>query len=133
MVAGRVGPPMQVTRLPDAEPEEMTGDVQRSTATKRPGLADTFEDVTVRSAEVTFRPGERTRWHTHDGIQVLYVTEGPGVVATRDEEREVAAGDLVLFPPGEEHWHGTGDDAEGPFSHLFVIAERTGTTTTVVE
>ena len=28
--------------------------------------------------------------------------------------------------------YGTGDDADGPFSHLFVITERTGTTTTPV-
>jgi quercetin dioxygenase-like cupin family protein len=82
---------------------------------------------------VTFRPGERTKFHTHEGIQVLYVTEGAGVVATREEERTVTEGDLILFGPGEEHWHGNTDDAESPFSHLFVIAERTGTTTTPVE
>ena len=124
---------MQVTSLPATDPETMHGPVQESTALKRAGLSAEFEGHTVRSAEVTFRPGERTKWHVHDGIQVLYVTGGEGVVATRDEERTVSEGDLVLFPPGEEHWHGTGDDADGPFSHLFVITETTGTTTTPVE
>lgn len=124
---------MEVTSLASTEPELMDGEVQASTALRRAGLAGEFEGHTVRAAEVTFRPGERTKMHTHDGIQVLYVTGGTGVVATREERRTVAEGDLVLFPPGEEHWHGTDDDAEEPFSHLYVIAERTGTTTTVVE
>ena len=124
---------MEVTNIPSTDPEEMTGEVQESTALRRVGLSAEFGDNTVRSAEVTFRPGERTRFHTHDGIQVLYVTEGTGVVATRDEERTVSEGDLILFPPGEEHWHGTSEDAETSFSHLYFIVERTGTTTTVVE
>ena len=124
---------MDVTSLPATEPEVLEGGVQRSTARRRPGVSSEFEGNTVRSAEVTFRPGERTRWHTHDGVQVLYVTAGEGVVATRDEERAVTEGDVVLFPPGEEHWHGNPDDADADFSHLYVITERAGTTTTVVE
>lgn len=124
---------MEVTSIPSTEPEEMESDVQRSTALLRKGLASEFKDNTVRSSEVTFRPGERTKFHTHEGIQVLYVTEGTGVVGTREEEQTVTEGDLILFPPGEEHWHGNRDDAESSFSHLFVIVERSGTTTTVAE
>lgn len=55
-----------------------------------------FDGNTVRSAEVTFRPDERTPFHTNAGVQVLYVIEGEGIVATRDEEREVSNGDLIL-------------------------------------
>lgn len=124
---------MQVTSIPSTEPEEMESDVQKSTAVLREGLASELGDNTVRSSEVTFRPGERTKFHTHEGIQILYVTEGTGVVGNREEEQTVSEGDLILFPPGEEHWHGNTDDAESPFSHLFVIVEKTGTTTTVVE
>lgn len=124
---------MEVTSIPSTEPEEMDSDVQESTALLREGLVSEFEDSTVRSSKVTFRPGERTKFHTHDGIQILYVTEGTGVVGNREEERTVTEGDLILFPPGEEHWHGNSDDAESSFSHLFFIVERTGTTTTVVE
>ncbi len=111
----------------------MDGEVQESAALLREGLASEFDDTTVRSSEVTFRPGERTKFHTHDGIQLLYVTEGTGVVGNREEERTVTEGDLILFPPGEEHWHGNRDDADSSFSHLFFIVERTGTTTTVAE
>lgn len=124
---------MDVTHIPSTEPEAMDSEVQESTALRRAGLAGEFMDTTVRAAEVTFRPGERTKFHTHDGIQVLYVTDGTGVVANREERRTVTEGDLILFAPGEEHWHGTDDDADSSFSHLYVITEATGTTTTVVE
>jgi len=124
---------MEVTDISSTEPEEMDSEVQCSTALLREGLACNFRDNTARSSEVTFRPGERTKFHTHEGIQLLYVTEGSGVVGNREEERVVSEGDLILFPPGEEHYHGSRDDAESSFSHLFFIVERTGTTTTVVE
>ena len=124
---------MDVTSIPSTDTVVMEGDVQESTALLREGLRGEFEDNTVRASEVTFRPGKRTKFHTHEGIQVLYVTEGTGVVATREEERTVSEGDLILFPPEEEHWHGNTDDAESPFSHLFFIVERTGSTTTPVE
>lgn len=124
---------MEVTNIPSTEPEEMDSDVQESTAHKRAGLASEFDGNTVRSAEVTFQPGERTRFHTHEGIQILYVTDGEGVVGTREEERTVTEGDLIMFPPGEEHWHGTSEDGDSSFSHLFFIVEEAGTTTTVVE
>lgn len=111
----------------------MDGPVQESTAVKKEGLRSEFAGNTVRSSEVTFRPGERTKFHTHEGIQILYVTDGEGIVATREEEQVVSVGDLILFPPGEEHWHGTAPDAESSFSHLFFIVETAGTTTTPVE
>lgn len=111
----------------------MDSDVQESTALLREGLAGEFNDSTVRSSEVTFRPGERTKFHTHEGIQILYVTEGTGVVGDREGERTVTEGDMILFPPGEEHWHGNRDDAESSFSHLFFIVERTGSSTSVAE
>ncbi|MFB6345399.1 MAG: cupin domain-containing protein [bacterium] len=86
----------------------------------------------MKAAEVTFRPGERTKFHTHGGVQILYVTAGNGIVATREEKREVSEGDLVLFPAGEEHWHGTTDDAESAFSHVYFIAEPTDSGLTVI-
>jgi quercetin dioxygenase-like cupin family protein len=124
---------MQVTNIPSTEPQEMDSEVQESTALWRKGVKSELDGKTVRSAEVTFRPGERTKFHTHEGIQILYVTGGTGVVATRSERRTVSEGDMIMFPPGEEHWHGTGTDAESPFSHVYFMVEEAGSTTTVVE
>ena len=63
-------------------------------------------------AAVHFAPGARSAWHSHDGGQTLYVTDGRGLVQVRGEEAvELHAGDVVYAPDGEEHWHGaTRDD-----------------------
>ena len=55
---------------------------------------------------VHFAPGARTAWHRHANGQTLHVTEGVGVVATRDEVIIMRPGDTVHTPPGEKHWHG---------------------------
>ena len=58
-------------------------------------------------ANVTFEPGARTAWHTHPLGQTLIVTSGCGLVQTwGGPARQIRPGDVVLFPPGEKHWHG---------------------------
>jgi quercetin dioxygenase-like cupin family protein len=62
-------------------------------------------------ALVRFTPGAHTNWHSHAVGQTLHVTEGVGLVGTRDGSTvRVHAGDTVICPPGEEHWHGATDD-----------------------
>jgi len=60
----------------------------------------------LRVNTVRFAPRARTAWHGHSLGQTLHVTEGIGVVATRDTVIIMRAGDTVHTPPGEEHWHG---------------------------
>ncbi len=58
-------------------------------------------------AAVHFHPRACTAWHTHDGGQTLYVTEGEGRVQSRGEPIfTIRAGDVVHTPSGEWHWHG---------------------------
>lgn len=61
----------------------------------------------VAGASVTFEPGARTAWHAHPLGQTLLVTFGCGW-AQRDggPVEEIHPGDVVLFAPGEKHWHG---------------------------
>ncbi|WP_254533883.1 cupin domain-containing protein [Natrinema gelatinilyticum] len=122
---------MNVTNA--AEKDEWDHPVQVTTALLSESVESEFDGNTVRSAEVTFRPGERTKFHTHAGVQILYITEGEGIVATRDEERKVSNGDLIAFPPGEEHWHGNKTDATSPFSHVYFLAEPGDGELTVLE
>jgi quercetin dioxygenase-like cupin family protein len=114
---------MDVTNLQSTDGEESDHPVQVGTPLLTAGVESAFDGVTVRSAEVTFRPGERTKFHAHAGVQILYVTEGSGMIGNREGEREVSEGDLVVFEPGEEHWHGTARDADSEFSHVFFLAE----------
>jgi len=60
---------------------------------------------------VHFTPGARTAWHSHEGGQTLFVTEGRGLVRARDEDIvELRPGDVHWTPDGQQHWHGgTGD------------------------
>jgi quercetin dioxygenase-like cupin family protein len=67
---------------------------------------------------VTFSPGARLHFHTHTYEQILYVTEGKGIVATKDAEHTVTAGAAIYIPPGEVHWHGATEDAS--FSHIAI-------------
>src|SRR5579859_6651005 len=67
---------------------------------------------------VTVSAGGATPPHSHIGGQVMVVTTGRGFVETGGERLEVAAGDIVIYPPGELHTHGA--ESDGPFSHLTV-------------
>jgi quercetin dioxygenase-like cupin family protein len=61
----------------------------------------------VSGALVTFEPGARTAWHTYPLGQRLIVTAGCGwVQCSGGPKREIRAGDVVVCPPGEKHWHG---------------------------
>jgi quercetin dioxygenase-like cupin family protein len=56
---------------------------------------------------VTFEPGARTAWHTHSLGQVLIVTAGCGRTQREGGPiEEIRPGDVVVFAPGEKHWHG---------------------------
>ena len=66
---------------------------------------------------VEFSPGARTNWHTHTGVQILFVAEGRcrfqhwgGPV------QEAEPGETVYIPAGEKHWHGA--TPEAPMVHV---------------
>jgi quercetin dioxygenase-like cupin family protein len=98
VIRGRegVGPSEELT-------ETFTGHVRADKILSR--------DDGVMVMSVVFAPGARTHWHTHELGQVLLVTHGRGLVSTGAETHWVVAGDVVHFPPGEEHWHGAGPDS----------------------
>jgi quercetin dioxygenase-like cupin family protein len=65
------------------------------------------DDVVVNN--VFFGPEGRTYWHSHEAGQLIFVHTGHGLVVTRaGEVVDVAEGDIVHSPSGEEHWHGAG-------------------------
>ena len=75
------------------------------------GIRNPDEQSAVGAAHVRFTPGARTAWHHHPKGQTLYVTDGIGLVATRNGEvKQIRHGDVVYIEPGEEHWHGATPD-----------------------
>jgi quercetin dioxygenase-like cupin family protein len=74
-------------------------------------------DDGLNALEVRFEPGARTDWHWHPDGQVLYVTDGEGLVQNADGETvEVKRGDVVYAPADEVHWHGA--QAHAHMTHL---------------
>lgn len=57
-------------------------------------------------AIINFSAGSRNYFHTHSSDQILYITDGTGIVATEAEESLVNKGDVIHVPAGEKHWHG---------------------------
>jgi quercetin dioxygenase-like cupin family protein len=94
-----------------------TGAVTRAT------VASDEAGTPVKVYRVAFEPGARTHWHTHDGPQLLLVVEGRIRIQKLGEPaREAVAGDAIVIPPGEKHWHGATRDARGVHLALNVNA-----------
>jgi quercetin dioxygenase-like cupin family protein len=72
----------------------------------RTGVVEDAHTDQLRIGLVRFEAGGRNVFHTHTFDQVLYVTEGEGIVATEQEEHRIRTGDAVVIPAGEKHWHG---------------------------
>jgi quercetin dioxygenase-like cupin family protein len=91
-----------LTKQPTAKgpADRFTGDVWLDVLARGEG------ESRIRVNRVRFSPGARTAWHRHSLGQTLHVTEGIGLVATRDTVIVMRPGDTVFTPPGEEHWHG---------------------------
>ena len=78
---------------------------------------------------VSFEAGGRTRPHIHPVDQILHITAGSGIVASGAERRSVKAGDVVVVPAGEWHWHGAAPGS--PMTHISI--KRYGETDWSVE
>ena len=70
---------------------------------------------------VNFALGARNKLHTHSTEQILIVTEGKGIVATKDKEYVVTPGTVIFVPPGEEHWHGAAKGSS--FAHISILGQ----------
>jgi quercetin dioxygenase-like cupin family protein len=110
-----------------APAERFTGDVYLNM------IEAPTEPARLAAALVRFTPGARSNWHTHALGQVLHVTDGIGLVGTRDGHVvRVSAGETVKCPAGEEHWHGATDT--NLMAHLaLVVGDANGDGTTWLE
>ena len=97
---------------------ENKGDMVKVSPVYRKSLMEGEDYEGYHIISVTFEPGARLNFHTHTFPQILYITEGKGIVATREKEYMVTPGDVIFIPSGEDHWHGATKDSS--FTHLAV-------------
>lgn len=73
---------------------------------------------------VTFAPGARNHWHSHEAGQILLVTGGEGWYQEYGQEaRFLSTGDAVNIPANVKHWHGAASDSW--FAHLAITPGET--------
>ena len=113
--------------------------VPKEEATQRPiffggkvfsqGFVDSTISEFFNMAVVSFEKGARNKYHVHSSDQILYVTNGTGIVATEEQEFIVSSGTTIHVPAGEKHWHGATNDTE--FAHITITSA--GSTTEISE
>ena len=65
------------------------------------------ENSQGNSVRFYFGPGARTKWHSHEGGQVILVEDGVGLYQEKGGPVvELRAGETHYCPPGVVHWHG---------------------------
>jgi quercetin dioxygenase-like cupin family protein len=109
---------VKVVKTSDLPKEPAHSPLFTGTQVFRQLIVDPEESQSFNFSIVNFSAGSRNKFHQHTSDQILIVTEGTGVVATEQEERIITAGDVVLIPAGESHWHGA--PGETPMSHITV-------------
>lgn len=107
---------MRVLNMNDVEKEGFSSPLFTGTDVSRQVLLPDSKEYNFNV--VNFGQGVRNKFHAHDSEQILIVTAGKGIIATDTEEIEITAGDVVIIPAGEKHWHGATDDSV--FSHIYV-------------
>jgi len=68
----------------------------------------------IRMNRYRFDPGARTKWHSHESGQVIFVEEGRLRVQERGKPaRDVDQGATFHTAPGVDHWHGAVPNGKG--------------------
>jgi quercetin dioxygenase-like cupin family protein len=97
---------------PKGDPMVANGEIERFP------LVDEATSGGFAVSIVKFAKGARLAFHTHVADQILYITEGKGILATKDKEHIVTPGMVVYIPAGEVHYHGA--TADSGMAHLTV-------------
>ena len=114
---------MKIINAADIEAKEVSADPLffGGKVTTQLVLEEEHKAEKIQVVNVKFAAGARNKLHTHTTEQILIITEGKGIVATKTQEHIVTPGTIVIISPGEEHWHGATKDT--PFAHLSITGQ----------
>lgn len=105
---------MKVVKTSDVESQEVTGNVLKGKVTSQSIIDESSKELTI--AIFSFSEGTTRGLDAHTFDQVVYVTEGRGIIKTENEEVTVTPGTFVFIPAGEKHSHNATE--ESAFSHI---------------
>jgi len=89
----------------------------------RPGVRrSVFSGDGATLAFTTLEPGHTARPHSHPHEQIVYVLAGELRFVVGEEEAVLRAGDMLVVPPGVEHWAET--IGEVPALDLSIFSPR---------
>ena len=108
---------MKVIKTSDKEAQESASKIFRGKVSIQSIIGESGYELRV--IVVNFSPGAVNVFHSHTFNQLLYVTEGKGIVATESEEVTVTPGTFIFIPAGERHWHGATQNTA--FSHIAIM------------
>ncbi|MFC1962012.1 cupin domain-containing protein [Chloroflexota bacterium] len=115
---------MKVIRMNEVEAEEATESIFKGKVNRQELVTSDFAKE-LRANLIMLAPGARNVFHTHTCEQILYVTEGKGIVATEQEEKIVTPGMIIFFPTGESHWHGATKDSSFAYITITIMGHET--------
>ena len=115
---------MKIIRLGDVKASEINDSRLFVGKVSFKNVLDRKDSKSYWVFHASFSPGNRSVVHTHNTDQLLYFTEGKGLVGTGTEEHEVESGTLVFIPAGQRHYHGA--TSATSCSHLAILLEGPG-------
>lgn len=78
-------------------------------------------ELNCPTSNITFAPGCVNNWHSHEGGQILLVTDGRGWYQEEGKPaQELVQGDVVEIPMNVKHWHGAAKNSW--FTHISITA-----------
>ena len=109
---------MKIIQINDVEKAEATSKLFTGGRVEAQRLIDEKTAKGLKVSLIFFEPGAKNRFHTHTNEQVLWVTSGKGILATKTEEHVLTPGMIAYIPAGERHWHGAASDSA--FAHISI-------------
>ena len=115
---------MLVRKLSEVEAKPTSGGIFTGEVSIKRIYTKETDASNLNLSVVSFPPGVRNTWHTHEHDQCLWILSGKGKVAGRENEYDAEPGMVFFIPAGESHWHGSVGEA---FSHISIIGGTTPT------
>ena len=109
---------MQVRKLGEVEATPISGGIFTGEVTIKRVYGKETGARNLNISLVSFPPGVKNMWHTHEADQCLWILSGSGKVASREQEYDAEMGMAFFIPARESHWHGSVGEA---FSHISII------------